>query len=190
MQSLRRTAVAAARTSRTPLSRQSRRYAHDEAHGHASPAVDEPMGWGFWGTIGVIPAGLALYSISRTDGDDSKPYFTRLISDATTGLHDKWTAQNDLHVRMIEQAGEDRVLFLNTKPQEHVEMKFPEIMNVGSPYNVPAGSQVQMDKVIEKYKKLAYEDNERKLEKLRNNDISSEKPFEGKTRVKKAPDMF
>ena len=27
---------------------------------------------------------------------------------------------------MIEQAGEDRVLFLNTKPQEHVEMKFPE----------------------------------------------------------------
>ncbi|EUC41705.1 hypothetical protein COCMIDRAFT_40162 [Bipolaris oryzae ATCC 44560] len=189
MQSLRRTAVAAARTSRTPLSRQSRRYAHDEAHGHASPAVDEPMGWGFYGTIAVIPAGLALYSLSRTDGDDSKPYFTRLIADATTGLHDKWTTQNDLHVRMIEQAGEDRVLFLNTKPQEHVEMKFPEIMNVGSPYNVPAGSQVQMDKVIEKYKKLAYEDNERKLEKLRNNDISSEKPFEGKTRVRKAPDM-
>ena len=64
------------------------------------------------------------------------------------------------------------------------------IMNVGSPYNVPAGSQVQMDKVIEKYKKLANEDNERKLEKLRNNQISSEQPFEGKTRVKKAPDMF
>jgi hypothetical protein len=27
---------------------------------------------------------------------------------------------------MIEQAGEDRVLFLNTRPQEYVEMKFPE----------------------------------------------------------------
>ena len=27
---------------------------------------------------------------------------------------------------MAEQAGEDRVLFLNTRPQEHVEMKFPE----------------------------------------------------------------
>lgn len=64
------------------------------------------------------------------------------------------------------------------------------IMNAGSPYNVPAGSQVQMDKVIEKYKKLANDENERKLEKLRNNDISSEKPFEGKLRVKKAPDMF
>ena len=44
--------------------------------------------------------------------------------------------------------------------------------------------------IRKKYKKLANEDNERKLEKLRNNDISSEKPFEGKLRVKKAPDMF
>lgn len=50
-------------------------------------------------------------------------------------------------------------------------------MNVGSPYNVPAGSQVQMEKVIEKYKRIAYEDNERKLEALRSNQIKSEQPF-------------
>ena len=45
MQSLRRTVVTAARTGRTTLSRQTRRYAHDEhhAHGHAAPA-NEPMG--------------------------------------------------------------------------------------------------------------------------------------------------
>jgi hypothetical protein len=49
-----------------------------------------------------------------------------MIANATAGLHDKWTAQNDLHTRMIEQAGEDRVLFMNTRPQPHVEMKFPE----------------------------------------------------------------
>lgn len=65
------------------------------------------------------------------------------------------------------------------------------IMNVGSPYNVPAGSQVNMTQVIEKYKKLANEDNERKLEALRNNQIKSEQPVDGaKSRVKKAPDMF
>jgi len=63
-------------------------------------------------------------------------------------------------------------------------------MNNGSPYNVPAGSQVQMDQVIEKYKRLANEDNERKLEALRNNQIKSEQPLESKTRVRKAPDMF
>jgi hypothetical protein len=63
-------------------------------------------------------------------------------------------------------------------------------MNVGSPYNVPAGSQVSMEKVIAKYKRINNEENERKLENLRNNKIPSEQPFEGKTRVKKAPDMF
>jgi hypothetical protein len=63
------------------------------------------------------------------------------------------------------------------------------IMNVGSPFNVQAGSQVQMEKVIEKYKKLAYEDNERKLEALRNNQIRSEQPFD-KARIKKAPDSL
>jgi hypothetical protein len=59
-------------------------------------------------------------------------------------------------------------------------------MNVGSPYNVPAGSQVSMEKVIEKYKKIAYEDNERKLEALKNNEIKSEQPFE-KNHLRKAP---
>jgi hypothetical protein len=60
------------------------------------------------------------------------------------------------------------------------------IMNVGSPYNVPAGSQVSMEKVIEKYKKIAYEDNERKLEALKNNEIKSEQPF-NKNHLRKAP---
>jgi hypothetical protein len=50
-------------------------------------------------------------------------------------------------------------------------------MNVGSPYNVPAGSQVNMDKVIAKYQQMAYEDNERKHEALRNNEIKSEQPI-------------
>jgi hypothetical protein len=54
-------------------------------------------------------------------------------------------------------------------------------MNVGSPYNVPAGSQVSMDKVIAKYQKLAYEENERKLEALRNNQIKSEQPYQPRT---------
>lgn len=60
------------------------------------------------------------------------------------------------------------------------------LMNVGSPFNVPAGSQVSMEKVIEKYKKIAYEDNERKLEALKNNEMKSEQPFE-KNYLRKAP---
>lgn len=50
-------------------------------------------------------------------------------------------------------------------------------MNQGSPYNVPAGSINNMDKVIEKFRKQAAEDNERKLEALRTNTIKGEQPF-------------
>ncbi|KAH7061654.1 hypothetical protein BKA63DRAFT_527924 [Paraphoma chrysanthemicola] len=186
MQSLRRTAATAARKGRTALPRQPRRYAHDEAaHGHGHAPVNEPIGIGFWGTIATIPAAWALYFVSRDSSDNAQPVLTRVIN-GYTETTEKWSKRNDLHVRMIEQAGEDRVLFMNTRPQEHVDMKFPEIMNVGSPYNVPAGSQNSMDKVIAKYKKLAYEDNERKLEALRNNDIKGEQPFE-KIHLRKGP---
>lgn len=84
------------------------------------------MQYGFFMTIGVIPVGIAVYALSRPDGENNEPYITRMISNATAGLHEKWTSQNDHHVRMIEQAGEDRVLFANTRPQEYVDMKFPE----------------------------------------------------------------
>lgn len=60
-------------------------------------------------------------------------------------------------------------------------------MNVGSPYNVSAGSQVPMTAVIEKYKKLANEENERKLEALRNNEIKSEQPVDRKAFLRKVP---
>jgi hypothetical protein len=50
-------------------------------------------------------------------------------------------------------------------------------MNAGSPFNVMAGSQVNMDKVIEKYKREANEDQERKYEAVRNGTIKSEQPF-------------
>jgi hypothetical protein len=59
-------------------------------------------------------------------------------------------------------------------------------MNNGSPYNVPAGSQVPMTAVIEKYKALANEDNERKLEALANDEIKSEQPF-NKNHLRKSP---
>lgn len=51
-------------------------------------------------------------------------------------------------------------------------------MTASSPYNVPAGSQVNLDKVLEKYRRENNEDNERKLEAVRNGTIKSEQPFQ------------
>ncbi|KAF2705340.1 hypothetical protein K504DRAFT_537405 [Pleomassaria siparia CBS 279.74] len=177
MQSLRRTAVTTIRKGRTTLPRQSRRYAHDEhAHAPHTPPASEGFGKGFWGTIALIPLGWGLYFVSRPESADSPPLITRWINEYTSN-QEKNAAINDLHVRIMDQVGSDRVLFQKTWQQEHIEMRFPEIMNVGSPFNVVAGSQVNMDKVIEKYQKLAYEDNEKKLEALRTNTIKGEQPY-------------
>lgn len=43
-----------------------------------------------------------------------------------------------------------------------------------------------MTAVIEKYQKIAYEDNERKLEALANNEIKGEQPFD-KNHLRKSP---
>ena len=166
--------------------------------------------------------------MSSSDDPNAPPFFTRMI-DKYTEVQDRWAKSNDMHVQLVERAGSDRVLFVNTKPQEYVSMKFPEyvpltaitpdiakegmallimicerrgycawmnalhtseirtsdpsltaarIMNQGSPYNVPAGSQNSMEKVIAKYRKEAAEDNERKLEASRNNTVVGEQPFE------------
>jgi hypothetical protein len=75
--------------------------------------------------MGFIPVGWALYWVSRSDDPNAPPFFTRMI-DKYTEVQERWAKSNDLHVQMVERAGSDRVLFVNTKPQEYVNMKFPE----------------------------------------------------------------
>lgn len=67
---------------------------------------------------------MGLYLVSK-NSDSERPFLTRLM-DKYAEAEEKRTKRNDLHVRMIEQAGEDRVLFMNAKPQEYVDMRFPE----------------------------------------------------------------
>lgn len=85
-------------------------------------SIDVQRGF-FWSVV-WIPAGLGLYAISKNSESD-RPILTRLM-DKYAEAEEKRTKRNDIHVRMIEQAGEDRVLFMNAKPQEYVDMRFPE----------------------------------------------------------------
>lgn len=150
------------------------------------------MQLGLWIPIASVPVFAGLYAVSRSD-PDAPPFLTRLINRYTEST-EKYADRNALHTSMIEQAGADRVLFTKSTPQDHVQMKFPEcvprvpvlsahltvtrIMNQGSPYNVPAGQVNSMEKVIDKFKRDAYEDNERKLQALRDDNIKSEQPRE------------
>lgn len=80
---------------------------------------------------------MALYAVSRNNADSDQPFLTRMMSKYAEA-EEKRTRRNDIHVRMIEQAGEDRVLFANSRPQEYVDMRFPEYVLVWPTANPPS----------------------------------------------------
>ncbi|KAK6541001.1 hypothetical protein TWF694_008382 [Orbilia ellipsospora] len=59
------------------------------------------------------------------------------------------------HTAFIEQAAKDKHLLLGSEGSPTIEMRFPERINIHSPYNLPAGHTrgVLMDKLEEHYKK-------------------------------------
>ncbi|KAI9657643.1 MAG: hypothetical protein M1821_002819 [Bathelium mastoideum] len=88
-----------------------------------------------------------------------------------------WVDRNDRHTKMMEQAAFDRNLYFNSKPTKHVELKYPEQVNQGSPWNVPAGhGSANMDTLIAHYQKKNFEENERKLQALRDGTLDAEQP--------------
>ena len=58
--------------------------------------------------------------------------------------------------------------------------------NTGSPWNVPAGhGRVNIDQVIEKYERESYEEQEKKLQQLKDGTLPREQPVE--PLVRRAP---
>lgn len=117
-----------------------------------------------------------MYQATNKDGNS---YFTRAITETYLDYKTKFAQRNELHTLAMEQAAADRVLFLNETAQQPrwVNVRFPEQLNTGSPWNVPAGQgSVNIDQVIEKYQKEANEAQEKKLQQLRENKVPVEQP--------------
>ncbi|KAL8813713.1 MAG: hypothetical protein Q9200_000050 [Gallowayella weberi] len=125
-------------------------------HGHHPEPLNEPLGRGFYIAIAALPLSFALYKLSRaTDGsstESAQPWLTRMIRS-----YDDWqksyAERNAMHTKMVEQAGHDRNLFINSTPSPLVDLSFPEIFNTGSPYNVPAGHGANLDELINHYRR-------------------------------------
>lgn len=62
-------------------------------------------------------------------------------------------------------------------------------LNVGSPWNVPAGHGfANMDELIKKYETENFAENEKKLQQLRDNKVPVEQPFESFSKTTPAVD--
>lgn len=148
------------------------------AHAKHPPNPNEAFGAGFFITLAALPVSLAIYKFTA-QGTSDQPYFTRLIKDTYAEYAIKWARRNDIHTQAMQQAAADRVLFLNEPNQQvkTVDLRFPELVNAGSPYNVPAGrGSANLDELIAKYEKEARDENEKKLEQLKNNTVPVEQP--------------
>ncbi|KAM0718741.1 hypothetical protein Q7P37_005812 [Cladosporium fusiforme] len=176
MQPLQRAAVRSARVARTQIQR---RYAsHGAGDAHNTSSGSESFGPGFFVAVAGVP--LAFLGLNYATSGDKEPYFTRLITNTYNKYANTWADRNAVHTEMIEQAAADRVLFLNeaSNAVRHVDLRFPEIFNVSSPWNVPAGQGgANLDHLIAKYEKEAFEQNERKLQEVRENRVPREQPL-------------
>ena len=150
---------------------------------------------GFYITLAIIASSLALYKYSRSSsgdpadaGDPAKqPFLTRFIH-RWDSIQEEFSRRNITQVKWLEAAGRDRQLFEGQRPTGHVELKFPEwvesgldnlgkdhanigsfgrIFNTGSPRNVVAGSQPNLDKLYEHYEQEREEAQAQRIERLK-----------------------
>ncbi|QIW96923.1 hypothetical protein AMS68_002441 [Peltaster fructicola] len=127
-----------------------------------------------------IPAAIGLYTISQPGKNGEQAYFSRVITQVYADYAKKNEERNTLHTDAIEQAAADRALFLNhsTANAKHIDLRFYDQFNNGAPHNIPAGhGHANIDAVIEKYQREAYEANERKLQQIRDNNVPCEQPL-------------
>ncbi|TLD22765.1 hypothetical protein PspLS_07673 [Pyricularia sp. CBS 133598] len=166
MLSLRQGTAVLARQSRTALrARQTRSYASDHTH-HTGPAsVEEGMGTFFYVLFGAVPVSTGLYYATRP-GPNGEPSTITTAIDRWSDLQNTWEERNSRHTDLIEQAAHDKNLFYNTERNTHVELKYPEVFQQGSPYSVPAGHYVNLDKVVDHYRQKHVNEEEAKASKL------------------------
>ncbi|EOO03391.1 putative nadh-ubiquinone oxidoreductase kda subunit protein [Phaeoacremonium minimum UCRPA7] len=165
---LRQRAAAVARRARPTQLRSSRSYAsesHGHHHDHHAPAVDEPLGAGFFIAFGALPAGALVYYISRP-GKDGEPSSVTKAIQSWSDLGKQWEQRNTLHTAAIEQAAFDKHLYYNAGRNAHIELKYPEMIQAGPDRNVPAGHYANLDNVVAHYRNQHLAEEERKAKKL------------------------
>ncbi|MCJ1314506.1 hypothetical protein MMC25_008188 [Agyrium rufum] len=135
-------------------------------HGHHPAPADESFGSGFYIGLAAIPLSVAFYQFSKSpDSADPRSFITKWIGQYSN-MKESWQERNTLHTLAVENAAFDRNLFQSEPADRGVVLRFPEMFNSGSPYNVPAGHQADLREVIGHYEKQNFELQRRQLDKM------------------------
>ncbi|KAL6720735.1 hypothetical protein ACLMJK_002660 [Lecanora helva] len=153
--------IGAGESSGTPSSHSASAGGHGRTHhNHHPEPVNENLGRGFYISLAALALSFALYKFSRSSSSDpasagdpnTQPLLTRAMQ-YYNYFQDRYAKINATHTAALERAGEDRNLFQSAPWTHHVELKFPEIFNTGSPYNVPAGHAADLTELKAHYER-------------------------------------
>ncbi|CAL3966336.1 unnamed protein product [Diplocarpon coronariae] len=138
---------------------------HGHHHHHEGPKT-ESLGAQFFVTIALVPISVGVYTASRPDAQGNPRGFSNLIG-YYKELNEKFEARNSLHTAASQAAAFDKNLFLSAPGTKHVDLRFPEIFNTGSPFNISAGQGPRnMDALVAHYEKKNADAEEAKIKEL------------------------
>ncbi|KZZ89819.1 hypothetical protein AAP_04170 [Ascosphaera apis ARSEF 7405] len=139
--------IAPVRNCMRQAQRRSASHAHGEHH-HAEP-VNVNLKPSFFFAIAAVPLGISYYSWANSN-PNSKPVITRLIEKFSAN-EEALAQKNHIHTLAAEKAAFDKHLFAGCKSDMNLELSTPDLMNTGSPMNVPAGHEADLSEVISFY---------------------------------------
>ncbi|KAK5062478.1 hypothetical protein LTR84_004550 [Exophiala bonariae] len=179
-----RGARAAARPLRRSVQRQTRRYdSHHAPHGHeeahhgesafhvAHGPANESFGRGFYISLASIPLFAAIYVVATNPNDN---FVYRLVKRYEIGQEVE-ERKNLIHQRLMEQAAADRQLFASTpRDSSSPPIRYPEVFNHGSPWNVAAGQGgADLNALTKFYHEKAQAQEEERLSRLKDGKVVS-----------------
>ncbi|KAL1901925.1 hypothetical protein Sste5346_001630 [Sporothrix stenoceras] len=133
---------------------------HHDHHDHHSAPVDEPMGAAWYFALGAIPFSYALYALSRP-GKNGEPTALEAYLGKFSYLREQWEERGHLHTAAVEQAAHDKNLFYTVERSSNIDLRYPEVFQSSSPYNIPAGHSANLDKVVAHYREQHHKEVER-----------------------------
>ncbi|TGZ83081.1 hypothetical protein EX30DRAFT_304081, partial [Ascodesmis nigricans] len=96
------------------------------------------FGKAFFISMAAFIGGFAYIQYDQSSADDDGPWLTRLIK-KNHSMEDVWAERSHARQKMIAQAAQDRALFHDSPQVFTVPMRYPQIFDMGSPYNNEAG---------------------------------------------------
>lgn len=150
-----------------------RRFDSHAAHHHAEP-VNESFGRSFYVTVGSFASAYVLYRLSQSNQESGSQSWI-------SGLIEKWTPsekifeeRNAIRTVVMEKAAHDRHLFQSQGPRAAFELKQPEVsFNTAPPYNVPAGSAVDLSHVTAHYERQNQKMEENRVARMQDGKVVS-----------------